>query len=246
MKENNRIWLATVISTIYSSPGKIGMKMLIKENSLHGSVGGGTIEYTIVERIRKEQPRQSVKWKYDLNGNTDAEKINMICGGFQEILVEPLFNHRILYIIGGGHCGQALSEFASKCNFNVTVIDDRPTCSNKTVNPFASKIICAPYDEVDKHIIFSDDIFIVVMTSGHEHDKLVIEKLIDKPNKYLGVIGSKNKAKITFELLKKKGFDQDKIQKIVSPIGYSIGSETPNEIAISILAQLIAIDNGII
>ncbi|MFA6038595.1 MAG: XdhC family protein, partial [Legionellales bacterium] len=150
-----------------------------------------------------------------------------------------------LYIIGGGHCGRALSEFAAKCDFNVTVIDDRKDCATNDLHPYATKLVCTPYAGIEQHIDFSSSPFIVIMTQGHKHDELAMRKILGKPYKYLGVIGSKKKSAIIFDRLLKDGYARDELQRVFMPIGLSIGSQTPYEVAVSILAQLLAVKAGI-
>jgi xanthine dehydrogenase accessory factor len=168
----------------------------------------------------------------------------MVCGGIQEVLVEPLFTGFPLYIIGGGHCGMALSNLASKTGFLVTVIDNRVDWANKTKHPNAICTICCDYSEVTKKINFTNECFIVIMTHGHIHDSFILEKLIDKNYKYLGMIGSKNKVKIVFEEMIEKGFLRAKLEQVYAPIGLDILTHTPDEIAVSIVAQMIAVRNN--
>lgn len=240
---SNAVWLITVIGTEGSTPGKIGTKILVNANGdITGTIGGGGIEKRVIDKIMQEKPRNVVKWNFDLGGGfIEAEKLGMLCGGRQEVLVEPLFCAHELYIIGGGHCGRALSEFAAKCDFNVTVIDDRKDCATNELHPYANKVICAPYDNIDPHIDFSSSPFIVIMTHGHTHDELVMRKVLGKPYKYLGVIGSKNKSATLFDRLLKDGYAREELQRVFMPIGLNIGSQTPYEIAVSILAQILSV-----
>lgn len=242
LENGKTAWLTTVIETEGSTPGKVGAKMLVNpDGSIVGTIGGGSVEMLVVQRILKERPAKMAKWDFDLGGGFDAAKTGMACGGRQEILIEPLFTAHDLYIVGGGHCGRALSELAAKCDFNVTVIDDRAECVTKESHPYASGLICTPYDSIDQHINFSDEIFIVVMTHRHKHDELVMRKVLGKPYKYLGVIGSKTKSAIVFKNLLRDNFVKDELLRVFMPIGFAIGSQTPHEIAVSIMAQLLAV-----
>jgi xanthine dehydrogenase accessory factor len=245
MQNNEHSWMATVIYTKGSTPGKIGMKMLINLTNQDSTIGGGAIEQKVIDKIREQKPLTTVKWQFDLDGNVEAEKTGMICGGMQEILIEPLFTNQHLYIIGGGHCGQALSELAAKCHFEVTVIDDRKEYAISKLHPDASHISHIPYGEIEKHINFSTDIYVVIMTHGHKHDKLALQQILGKPYKYLGMIGSKKKTLAIFDQLVAEGYKQTELEKVFAPIGLDIGSETPFEIAISIMGQLLAVKNKI-
>jgi xanthine dehydrogenase accessory factor len=240
-----RCWLVTVINTCGSTPTRIGMKMLVTEQEdLHGTIGGGAVERNTINKIRKEQPSTITKWCFDLDGNDNLIPTGMICGGTQELLIEPLFNNELLYIIGGGHCGQALSELASRCNFAVTILDNRPEIAQQKKLPFANRIICTDYQKINQHISPNPNNYIVIMTHGHKHDQNVIEQVLPITHKYCGVIGSKNKTEQVFNNLLAKGHAKTSLKKIYSPIGFAIGSQTPMEVAISILAQLIAVKNN--
>lgn len=242
VKAGGGSWLVTVISTEGSTPGKIGMKMLVQPNGkIDGTIGGGAIEKRVITKIMQEKPAQAVKWNFDLGNNAAAEKTGMVCGGAQEVLVDPLFCGNDLYIIGAGHCGKALTEFAAKCDFRVTVFDHRPEFTLPEQHPHAAQVICVPYEEIEQHINFSPQTYIVVMTHGHIHDEQVMRKLLGKEYKYFGVIGSKTKAKAALNRLLKAGFARETLDQVFLPIGLKIGSQTPHEIAISILAQLIAV-----
>lgn len=244
INHNTKSWLVTVINTDGSTPARIGMKMLIDINGkLQGTIGGGAIEKIVVDKILQDQPNIVVKWAFDLGNNPNSPQIDMICGGNQEILIDPLFNHSQLYIIGGGHCGTALCELAAKCEFNITIIDDRKEIAATAKHPFANQVIHTPYEHITTHIQFNPNIFIVIMTHAHKHDQLVIEKILNQEYKYLGVLGSEHKINSCFERLLQKGFAVEKLNQIHAPIGIKIGSHTPTEIAISILAQMLAIKN---
>lgn len=245
---NNNIssWLVTVSNVTGSTPASVGMKMLVySDGNISGTVGGGEIEKKVIDKIVNTKPGEIEKWSYNLGTNDDsAESTNMVCGGVQEVIVEPLLVGSPLYIIGGGHCGMALSNLASKTGFLVTVIDNREEWSNKTKHPNAISTICCDYREVSKKIYLSKESFIVIMTHGHIHDALVLEQLINKDYKYIGMIGSKTKVKIVLEDLVKKGFSLEKVKKVFSPIGLDILTHRPDEIAVSIVAQMIAVKNG--
>lgn len=239
-------WLVTVTNVTGSTPASTGMKMIVySDGSIAGTVGGGEIEKKVIDRIVNSNPADVEKWSYDLGADSNtAESTNMVCGGIQEVLVEPLLNGLPLYIIGGGHCGMALSNLASKTGFLVTVIDNRPEWASKTKHPNAVNTVCCDYMETTKQIKFSKECYIVIMTHGHAHDAIVLEQLIQKEYKYIGMIGSLRKVKIVLDDLAKKGIPEAKIRSVFSPIGLDLLTHTPDEIAVSIVAQMIAVKNG--
>jgi xanthine dehydrogenase accessory factor len=246
INSNTPSWLVTVTNVTGSTPAAVGMKMIVyADGNIAGTVGGGEMEKKVIDKIKNIHPDKVEKWSYDLGANSDtAESTNMVCGGIQEVLIEPLLHGLPLFIIGGGHCGMALSNLASKTGFLVTVVDNRAEWANKVKHPNASNTICCDYTAIAKHVILPKESFIVIMTHGHIHDALVLEQLINKDYKYIGMIGSKRKVKIVLEDLIKKNVPVEKVKKVFSPIGLDLLTHTPDEIAVSIVAQMIAVKNG--
>jgi len=248
-KAGNPLWQASVVETDGSTPARIGMKLAVPlTGETFGNLGGGQMEYLVINTIRKEQPKSVVKWSYNLDeqGKPFSEEeiqTKMICGGKVEVLIEPLFSPHPLYIIGAGHCGRALADFAVKADFQVTVIDNRQDLLQADAFPPECRLLYNDYTALDAAISFSPNAFIVIMTYGHVHDLQVLEYCLNKPFHYLGMIGSAKKVAETLEKVKANGFSDSDIAKVHAPIGLPIHSHTPYEIAISILAELIQIKN---
>lgn len=149
-----------------------------------------------------------------------------------------------LYIIGGGHCALALSEIMSKMDFQITVFDDRPNLNTLEKNKFAQRLeIIESYEKIGEFIESDDNAFVVVMTLGYKFDEIVIRQLFGKDFKYFGVLGSKAKMKTLLKSLETEGFDKKRLAKIRTPIGLQINSHTPEEIAVSIAAEIIQVKN---
>jgi xanthine dehydrogenase accessory factor len=239
-------WLATVIEGDGSTPVKPGMKLAVRDDGLIiGTIGGGELEKRVIERIASERPSEVQRWRYDLGlGENAGEKTGMICGGTQEILIEPLFFGIPLFIYGGGHCGVALSALASKVGFTVTVVDDRKEWSSREKHPNAARTVLASFLDLSSQLPHPPEAFIVIMTHGHKHDEAVLRQVLRTPHAYLGMLGSERKAAEVFERMKRDGFSEEELRRVYSPAGFAIGSHTPEEIAISILAQMVAIKNG--
>jgi len=239
-------WLATVITSTGSTPARVGMKMIAGvEGLVAGTIGGGALEKATLEKIRTERPSSPVKWAFDLGAGSGAEYVTpMICGGVEEILVEPLTAGTPLVIFGGGHCGVALSHLASWAGFAVTVYDDREEWAAREKHPSAFRTLCAPYDNVTKHIAIPPGAFGVIMTHGHQHDADVLRQVIGLPWRYLGMIGSAKKVGVVRETLRSEGVDDRLLEGVHAPVGVAIGSHTPEEIAVSIVAEMIAVRNG--
>jgi len=150
-----------------------------------------------------------------------------------------------LFIIGGGHCALALSEMMAKLDFRITIFDDRPDLNTIEKNEFAHEIaIIDEYEKIAEHLPDNKDFYVVVMTLGYASDKIVIKQLCDRDFKYFGVLGSKAKMATLMRELKDEGLDADKLARIHTPIGIPINSRTPEEIAVSIAAEIISVKNS--
>ncbi len=149
-----------------------------------------------------------------------------------------------LSIIGGGHCALALSELMSKMDFHITLFDDRPNLNTIAKNKFVhEKHIIEGYENIGDFIYSGANHFVVVMTLGYKSDEIVIRKLLDKNFKYFGVLGSRAKMATLLKNLRKENYSAEKLSKIHTPIGLPINSQTPEEIAVSIAAEIIAVKN---
>jgi xanthine dehydrogenase accessory factor len=150
-----------------------------------------------------------------------------------------------LYIIGGGHCALALSEMMSKMDFHIYLFDDRPQLNTIEKNEFANEInVIETYDHIDEHIDSNERGYVVVMTLGYVTDAIVIRQLVNKDFKYFGVLGSEAKMATLFRELNNEGVAKERLDRIHSPIGLPINSHSPEEIAVSIAAEIISIKNS--
>ncbi len=155
------------------------------------------------------------------------------------IVVELVAVPPHLYIFGAGHVSRYISMTAKMAEFDVTVIDDRESFANKERFPEADEIIVEEFEPLFRHLSMEPDSYAVIVTRGHAHDALVLEEVLKKPCKYVGMIGSKRKTQIVFDHLKASGVDGSTLQQVHAPIGIEIDAETPQEIAVSIVAELI-------
>lgn len=255
LKQRVPLWQAVIIKTDGSTPAKPGMHLAVPLNGNPiGNLGGGNLEYIVIKMIREKRPAKPLTKSFTLDANglplnensprlasspQESVRTEMICGGNVEVFIEPLFSAFSLNIIGGGHCGKALAKLASLVNFQVTVIDNRPEVLVKEEFPPSCSLLVNDYSNIESVIDFNPDCLIVIMTYGHVHDKHVLELCLRKPFYYLGMIGSEKKVAETLAKLRNEGFTEEEIAKVHAPVGISIGSQTPYEIAVSIVAELI-------
>ncbi len=156
-------------------------------------------------------------------------------------LVEPVFNRARLYIFGAGHVSQFIAKVAAMVEFAVTVIDDRQEFANSARFPEADEIMVEDFVKSFSNLSFSGSEFVVIVTRGHAHDAVVLREALGKDVRYIGMIGSRRKVKMIFDMLRESGFSNEAISKVHAPIGLAIKAETPQEIAVSIVGQLIQV-----
>jgi len=227
--------LCTITKTEGSTPRKAGSKMLVyKDLQIEGSIGGGALESECI----KNAQAVLMSNKPQLFVHQLEKDHQMSCGGFVEIFIEPLNIQKKLYIFGGGHVGKALSEFATLLNFQVTVIDSR----KEIIENYANKNIKTLNLDIKSAfeiLPFDEHVFICTATHEHSGDREVIMNALTKKYCYLGMIGSTRKVAKTKQILQENGFSNQQINSIDMPMGIAIKCETPEEIAISIVAKLI-------
>jgi xanthine dehydrogenase accessory factor len=240
--------LVTVIDKEGSVPRDIGSKMLVKEDgSIINTIGGGAVEMMVIrdalDVIKKRKPKIV---SYSLDEEIEGQKTGMICGGKMDFFIEPIIFNPFIYIFGCGHIGQNLYQLAIMNNFNTIMIDNRKEFADKEKFKDAQDVILCDYKEIEKFVNIKDDSYIVIVTHSHFTDEIALKSIL-KMNinyKYLGVIGSKKKSEEMKKLLKQEGFSDDVINSIRMPVGIDIKSQTPEEIAISIIAEIIKVKNS--
>ncbi|MGH9703632.1 MAG: XdhC family protein [Candidatus Acidiferrales bacterium] len=242
-KAGQRGALATIVHTNGSIPSFESSRMLVREDgSIAGTVGGGCVEAEVwaaaKEVLHAEMPR---KMTFNLN-NEAAYDSGLICGGTLEIFVEPILPLPMLYLFGGGHVSTAVARVAQLAGFNIGVVDDRAAFANAERFPMAAASdIYTRYEEAFEKIKPTASTYIVIITRGHKDDMRVLEWAVKTDARYIGMIGSKRKVISTYKALEKEGTPMEKFERVHAPVGLEIGALTPEEIAVSITAELIAI-----
>lgn len=232
--------LATVVATKGSTPAKVPTRMLVTFHGRHaGTVGGGCVEADVIRACKDVMDTGRPKTlSFRLVGE-EAERTGIACGGIVDVMIEPLEDPRVV-IVGGGHVGQAVSRLAKQVGFEVTVVDDRPDFANPEQFPEADEIIISELDALADHVKVGRRDAILVMTRGHAEDYGVLKWALDAGAGAIGVLGSRAKRKRFHEDLVAEGYDAERINAVRMPVGLDVGAETVPEIAVSIVAQLIA------
>lgn len=236
--------IATIVECRGSSPQKQGAKMLVRDDgSIMGTLGGGCLEADIVQAaIMTLQDGNPLTLAFEL---TEREG-GLVCGGTVLVYIEPVMLEPHLVILGAGHVGKTLSKLARFTGFRVTVVDDRVEFANRENIPDATDLLVVEFSRAFEQVTVGKDASIVVATRGHNHDLDAIKAALRTPAQYLGLLGSKRKKGLLFNALRESGFSPDDIARVVIPAGLPIGSITPEEIAVSIMGQIIQMrrENG--
>jgi xanthine dehydrogenase accessory factor len=237
--------LVTIISTRGSTPQRIGAKILVFEDGRTvGTIGGGCYESDAClkarEVIRTRKPRVV---RYDLADEL-AEENGLICGGQMEVFIDPLDPSPDLFVVGAGHVGRHVACLGGDLGFRVHVLDDREKFASRDRFPAAIDLIVDDVESWLSHAAIRPTSYVVIVTRGHRHDLTALRTLAERPFRYLGMIGSRAKVARITDALEAAGVSKDWIARIRAPIGLRIGAVTPEEIAVSIVAEMIAVRRG--
>ena len=233
--------LATIVHTNGSIPSYESSRMLVRDDgSIAGTIGGGCVEAEVwaasKEVMHKEAPRKMV---FNLNNEATYDN-GLICGGTLEVFVEPILPQPILYLFGGGHVSMAVAKAANAAGFGICVVDDREAFANAERFPMAQEIYTTYEDAFDK-IHPNAASYLIIVTRGHKEDMRVLGWAVRTAARYVGMIGSKRKVLSVYKALENDGYRPEEFQRVFAPMGLEIGALAPEEIAISIVAELIAI-----
>ncbi len=240
-KEGRRGALATIINVRGSIPSFETAKMLVREDgTIAGTIGGGCVEAEVWEAAREVMKNEKPQTlNFNLNNNPKYDT-GLVCGGTLEVFVEPVLPVSTLYIFGAGHVAFSLYKVARMAGFEVVITDDRETYANRERFPDARDIYADEYEHVMSQLAPNDTSYVVIVTRGHRDDMRVLRWAAETPARYIGMIGSQRKTIAIYKELEKEGIAADKLARVYAPVGIDIGAITPEEIAISIVAELIA------
>ncbi len=236
--------LATIVHTNGSIPSYESSRMLVREDgSIAGTIGGGCVEAEVwaaaKEVMQKESPRKMV---FNLNNEASYDN-GLICGGTLEVFVEPILPQPTLYLFGGGHVSTAVAKAAQAAGFGIGVVDDREAFANKERFPVAQEIFTS-YEDAFEKIQPNASTYLVIVTRGHKDDMRVLAWAVRMDARYVGMIGSKRKVLSVYKALESEGYKPEEFEHVFAPMGLEIGALSPEEIAISIVAELVAVRRG--
>lgn len=236
--------VVTVLEVKGSSPGKEGSMMAVfSDGSIIGTVGGGALEYEIIqESLKAINKNSSCEKSFEL---TETGNLHMKCGGFIRVYIKIFAKREKILIMGGGHLGAELYTLGKFLNKYVVIFDDREEFINKERFPKADELIFGKMEETVKNYSIDENSYIIIVTRGHENDKQCLKAILDKKisPKYIGMVGSKGKVISTYKELLSEGYSKEELKEIYSPIGLDISNSEPKEIALGIMAEIIAVKN---
>ena len=233
--------LATIVQVNGSIPSYESAKLLVREDgSMLGTIGGGCVEAEVwnVARdvMQNERPRHM---NFSL-GQDAAYDNGLICGGQLSVFIEPVVPQPRLYIFGAGHISKSISKIATLAGFATVIIDNREAFANHERFPEADEVFAEEYEEVFPKLPIRDTSYVVIVTRGHRDDMRVMRWAVGTNAKYIAMIGSKRKVIGVVKELEKEGIPREAFERSFAPMGLDIGAITPEEIAVSIVAEMIA------
>lgn len=233
--------LATIVKVKGSSPGKESMKMLVRaDGTFTGSVGGGCMEAEVYAAAREVMATERpVLLDFTLTEEHMGEG-GLLCGGRVEVFVEPV-TVPVLVLCGGGHVSLAVAKIADMAGFRVVVVDDRESFSNAERFPMAAECVVGEWAEALESIDAGENTYVVIVTRGHRMDGACLGWALGTDARYVGMIGSSRKIRAIYDDLREQGIDEAELERVNAPIGIDIGALTSEEIAVAIVAEMIAV-----
>ena len=237
--------LVTIIRTQGSTPQRVGAKMVVfADGRIVGTIGGGCYENDAFWKARQTlRTRKPEVVRYELSDDI-AEESGLICGGQMEVYIEPVEAAPQLYLVGAGHVAYHLARAAATVGFHVHVLDDREKFASAERFPDAVEVAVDSIPDWLEKATFPPNAYVVILTRGHRYDLDALRALVPRELRYLGLIGSRAKVARLYEALRGEGLSAEQMQVVHAPVGLAIGAVTPQEIAVSILAELIAVKYG--
>jgi xanthine dehydrogenase accessory factor len=238
--------LATVVHAPPGAALAVGAKLLLRhDGGTIGSLGGGPLEAAVIADARDAFRRHAVESLfYGPDGARLSRRGAESSGGAYQVMLELHEPPATLVIVGGGHIGKALATIGGLCGFAVVVVDDRPDYANQERFPEAGRVICGDFAEVLRGLPIDSNTYIVTVTRGHKHDEESLRQVAGSPAAYVGMIGSKRRVAAVLQHLMDEGLDAEAVRRVHTPIGLDIGAETPEEIAVAIMAEVVQVRRG--
>jgi xanthine dehydrogenase accessory factor len=234
--------IATIVQVRGSIPSYESAKLLVREDgSMIGTIGGGCVEAEVWNAAREVIETEKPKHLSFNLGQDAAYDNGLICGGQLDVFVEAVIPPPHAFIFGAGHISKSLSKVAALAGFATTIIDNRDTFANRARFPEADEIFAEEYEEVCAKLPINETSYVVIVTRGHRDDMRVLRWAVGTQARYIAMIGSKRKVINVLKELEADGIPRERMERIHAPMGLEIGAISPEEIAISVVAEMIAV-----
>jgi len=244
MAGNRSVALVTVTEATGSTPGKTGAMMaVLADGSSYGTVGGGKLEGEVTKAAR-ECLETGADQLLSYHLKDDADGIGMQCGGDAQVFIKIFKPQNQLILVGGGHIAQALYQLGIMVGFRVTVVEDRKEFANRERFPEAEQLLVGDMGEMMMAMSLTNGSYVVIVSRGHQTDEQSLRGVLGKPAAYVGMIGSRTKVAHTIKSLRETGVPEEQIRQVYMPIGLNLGGQKPEEIAVSIMAQILSVKYG--
>ena len=234
--------IATIVQVRGSIPSFESAKLLVREDgSMIGTIGGGCVEAEVWNAAREVMETEKPKHMSFNLGQDAAYDNGLICGGQLDVFVEPVIPAPSAIIFGAGHISKSLCKVSCLAGFATTIVDNRESFANRERFPEADEIFAEEYEEVFPKLTVHDSSYLIIVTRGHRDDMRVLKWAATTPARYVAMIGSKRKVISVIKELEKEGLSREQLDRIYAPMGLEIGAVSPEEIAISVAAEMIAV-----
>ncbi len=234
--------IATIVQVRGSIPSYESAKLLVREDgSMAGTIGGGCVEAEVWNAAREVIETEKPKHLSFNLGQDAAYDNGLICGGQLDIFVEPVLPIPGAFVFGAGHISKSISKIATLAGFSTTIVDNRESFANRERFPEAGEIYAEEYEEVFPKLPVNETSYLIIVTRGHRDDMRVLRWAVTTPARYIAMIGSKRKVIGVIKELEKEGIAPESFERVFSPMGLEIGAVSPEEIAVSVVAEMIAV-----
>jgi xanthine dehydrogenase accessory factor len=241
-REGRKCALATIVSVNGSIPSFQNAKMLVRDDgSMTGTVGGGCVEGEVFNAAKQVMQTEKAKMLDFSLGQEVAYENGLICGGQLNIYVEPVVPQPAAFLFGAGHVSKSLAQVASIAGFETTVVDDRAKYASAERFPEAKAVHAGEYEDIFPTLEINGASYIIIVTRGHRDDMRVLRLAVQSPARFIAMIGSKRKVISIVKELEKEGIPREAFEKLTAPMGLDIGAISPEEIAVSVVAEMIAV-----
>lgn len=242
IEKGKELAIATITKSEGSTPRGRGTVMaVLEDSSIIGTIGGGALENRVIELcLEAIKEGESISLNLPLN----TQGIEMTCGGEVDIFIDVYKKSPKLILIGGGHVSYAIYKIASLLDFDIVIFEDREEFLNSERFPLATDLILGPINKTLREYDIDENTYIVIASRGHQYDQESLEVVVNLNARYIGAMGSKRKVITMMGNLKEKGMSEENLNKVYSPIGLNISSGTPEEIAISIISEILLVKNN--